>query len=68
MWTDEQAKIQRIRCLCAHPGIFHWTGQQVATAILNILDEEHEVHYELVGEVLDAPIPYGLGDDGELLP
>lgn len=57
MLTAEQ-KLAQIGDLCRHPGSFHWTGREMADAILRLLEP---IPYELSDE--DKPIPYELAHD-----
>lgn len=58
--TDAQ-KLSKIRAMCYHPGAFHWTGQQMANAIMRVLDENAPIDYELSED--DEPVPYYLAHD-----
>lgn len=54
-------KLAKIRDICRHPGAFHWTGQQMAKTILNVMDSDEPIPYSLSD--LDHPIPYELSHD-----
>lgn len=60
MLTNEQ-KLTAIANLCRHPGSFHWSGRQMATAIQNVLDDGEPIPYTLSD--VDKPIPYELAHD-----
>lgn len=54
-------KLQMIRDMCRHPGVFGWTGSDMARAINRILDDSEPIPYSLSD--LDRPIPYELAHD-----
>lgn len=58
--TPEQ-KLTKIRDICNHPGAFHWSGNQMANAIRNVIDDSEPIPYALSD--LDHPIPYELAHD-----
>lgn len=58
--TDAQ-KLTKIRDMCRHPGAFHWTGLQMATAIINVINDEQPIDYVL--SETDEPIKYELAHD-----
>jgi hypothetical protein len=58
--TDAQ-KLTKIRDMCNHPGAFHWTGVQMANAIVNIINDNKPIDYEL--SEIDEPIHYELAHD-----
>lgn len=61
MLSNDQ-KLSKIRDICNHPGSFHWSGKQMATAIRNVIDDDAEpIPYTLSD--LDHPIPYEIVHD-----
>ena len=61
MLTADQ-KLSKINDLCRHPGSFHWSGRQMADAIMRVIaDKNQPIPYDLSDE--DRPIPYELAHD-----
>ena len=54
-------RIAMIRNICHHPGSFHWSGRQMADAIMKVLDQDKPIPYALSD--LDHPVPYELAHD-----
>ena len=60
MTADE--KLALIKSLCRHPGLFDWSGQEIAAKVLSVIDsEDTPILYRLSDE--DQPIPYELVAD-----
>ena len=60
MLTADQ-KLAQIGDMCRHPGAFHWTGLQMASAILRLIRDNEPIPYDL--SECDKPIPYELAHD-----
>ena len=58
--TDAQ-KLVKIRDMCNHPGSFHWTGFQMAAAIIKIINDNQPIDYTLSD--IDEPLHYELAHD-----
>ncbi len=58
--TDAE-KIATISEMCSHPGLFGWSGKDLARSIRRVLDGHEPVPY-LLSES-DAPIDYELVHD-----
>lgn len=58
----DQEKLRQIASICAHPGVFHWSGSDVARAVRRVIDEspipfvlseiDEPVHYEMVHDAV----------------
>ena len=60
MLTDAQ-KLEYIRSLCLHPGLFDWSGRELAAKVTEVIEGAEPIPYRLSDD--HAPIPYELVHD-----
>lgn len=58
---NADTKIAMIHDMCRHPGAHHWKHEDLARAILRIIDNDEPISFSLSD--LDHPIPYELVHD-----